>query len=335
MSDDAGGRQRGRGPSIQAVATRAGVSVATVSRVLNGIEARYSETTSRKVLAAVAELGYRPSSAGRALRRGESHVVVVLAANLANPAMAAMAASTEKALRAAGYLMALCDTQDEPAIQDEYILEARAQRAAAIVFLAAVESAGLAAVRRSGERLVFVNRRDPAPAGHPFVGIDNRAAGRDAAAHLLAAGCRRIGLIHGDPHSSATAERRDGVVERLVAETGVRLETVQGRAAHLELGATGACEILARMPDVDGLCCLSDLIAFGAARRLRDSGREVPRDVLVVGFDGAPLNAWVAPWLTSVHIPYDAFGPSILEALSEADRPNGREIVLPYDLARG
>ena len=329
------GRQEGRGPSIQAVAARANVSVATVSRVLNGIEARYSETTSRKVRAAIDELGYRPASAGRTLRRGESRVVAVLAANLANPAMAAMAASTEQALRRAGYLMALCDTQDDPAIQDEYLLEAQAQRAAAIVFLAAVASRGLDGVRGGDERLVFVNRRDPASAGHPFVGIDNAAAGRDGAGRLLAAGCRRIGLIHGDLRSSATAERRDGVTARVAAEQGVRLEVVEGRGSHLELGSTGAADILARMPDVDGICCLSDLIALGAARRLRENGREVPQDVFLVGFDGAPLNAWVAPWLISVHIPYDAFGPAILEALSQADRPGGLEIVLPYALAQG
>ncbi len=328
-------RRKGQGPSIQAVAKRAGVSVATVSRVLNGIEARYSETTRRKVRAAIDELGYRPASAGRTLRRGESHVVAVLAANLANPAMAAMAASTERALRGGGYLMALCDTQDDPAIQDEYLLEARAQRAAAIVFLAAVESEGLAAVRCGAERLVFANRRDPSPAGHPFVGIDNAAAGRDAAARLLAAGCRRIGLIHGDLRSSATAERRDGVVALLSAEPGVRLEAVEGFGSHLELGFSGVGDILERMADIDGLCGLSDLIALGAARRLRESGREVPDDVFIVGFDGAPLNAWIAPWLTSVHIPYDAFGPAILEALSHADRPTGQEIILPYALTRG
>jgi len=331
----AGGRRKGRGPSIQAVADRAGVSVATVSRVLNGIEARYSQETSRKVHAAIEALGYRPASAGRTLRRGESHVVAVLAANLANPAMAAMAASAEKALRGGGYLMALCDTQDDPAIQDEYILEAQSQRAAAIVFLAAVESPGLEAVRGGEGRIVFVNRRDPGSVGHPFVGIDNLAAGRDAAARLADAGCRRIGLIHGDLRSSATAERREGVMARLAAVPGMRIETVEGRGSHLELGSSGAATVLSRMPDVDGLCCLSDLIAFGAARQLRENGRAVPGEVMLVGFDGAPLNAWLAPWLTSVHIPYDAFGPAIMTALSGANGPKGLEIVLPHALAQG
>lgn len=318
-------------PSIAAVAKRAGVSIATVSRVLNGVPGRYSAETGEKVRGAVAELGYRPSGAGRTLRRGESRLVAVLAANLANPAMAAMAASTEVALREAGYVMALCDSHDDPAIQDEYLAEAEAQSASAVVMLAAVRSPRLAAIRGDDERIVFVNRGDPDGAARAMVGIDNVAAGREVAAHLAARGAGTVGVVHGPLSSSATADRLAGF---LAAWPGGAAPLVEaGEGDHLALGFAAAGRLLDRAERLDALFCMSDLIAYGAARALRESGLRVPGDVAMVGFDDAPLNDWVAPWLSSVHVPYAAFGAAIVDALDR--RAAGEErvsIVLPHTL---
>ncbi len=118
------------GGSINAVAARAGVSIATVSRVINGVANKASPATIVRVKEAIAALDYRPTSAGRALRQRTSRLVAVLAANLANPAMAAIAASAETALRDAGLVMVLCDTHDRPELQDEYLREMLASRRA-------------------------------------------------------------------------------------------------------------------------------------------------------------------------------------------------------------
>src|SRR5579871_2703525 len=98
--------------SIADVAERAGVSIATVSRVANGIANKTSDRTAERVRQAIAELGYRPVSVGRALRARQSRLVALLAANLANPAMAAIAASVEAALRREDLVMVLCDTHE-------------------------------------------------------------------------------------------------------------------------------------------------------------------------------------------------------------------------------
>lgn len=316
--------------SIAAVAARAGVSAATVSRVVNGVAGRYSEATADKVRRAVDDLGYRASSAGRTLRRGESRLVAVLAANLANPAMAAMAASAEGALREAGYVMALCDTHDDPALQDEYLAEVEAQRASAVVLLAAVASPGLAARRSAGERIVFVNRGDPEGRACATVGIDNFAAGREVAVHLHGKGVRSVGVLHGPLASSATADRLRGFVD---AWPGLPPLVRNGAGDHLALGYEGARGLLADGVPLDGLCCLSDLIAYGAARALEEAGRRIPAEVRIVGFDDAPLNDWLARWLTSVHVPYRAFGPAIVAALQR--RAGGEAdvtIVLPHHI---
>ena len=319
---------------ITEVADAAGVSIATVSRVLNGIGNKASVETEARVRRAAETLGYRPLNAGRALRGSRSGLVALLAANLANPAMAAIASAAETALRQAGLTMLLCDTHDRAELQDEYLSEMRAHMAQAIVLLGAVDSPGLAALRAAGEPLVFVNRVCPSDPSAPFVGIDNRAAGAEVAERLAARGAVPLAVIHGPLHSSATADRLAGFVERAAAiGAPVADDCVLSThdTDHLQIGYGAAGDVLRRCPRPRGLFCSSDLIAFGAHRRLREAGLAVPGDVAVVGFDDNPLNPWVAPWLSSVKVPYDAFGEAIrasVDVLLEGAR--GGRTVLPH-----
>jgi LacI family transcriptional regulator len=317
--------------SVQTVAERAGVSIATVSRVMNGVPNRASAETVRRVRHAAQELGYRPVSVGRALRERRSRLVAVLAPNLANPAMAAVAASIEAALRRQGLVMVLCDTHDVPEIQDEYLLEMRAQLVRATVLLGAVASPQLSAAAAAGEPLLFVNRRSPDGATRPFVGIDNARAGQDVAGFFLARRVPVLGLIHGGQGSSATAERVEGFRGHL-ADAGVPLApdrtVTEDGLDHVGIGFRCAERL---MPSVGGpggglgggppggrcgIFCASDLIAYGAHAALVRAGLRVPEDVVLVGFDDNPLNDWLAPWLTSVRVPHDRFGDAVAEALA-------------------
>ncbi len=331
-----------RSASISDVAVRAGVSIATVSRVVNGVANKASSETVERVHRAIAELGYRPGSVGRALRRGESRLVAVLAANLANPAMAAIAASTEAALRWAGLVMVLCDTHDRPELQDEYLLEMRAQFARAIVLLGAVPSRELSAFRSAGEPLVFVNRRappEPSAGPAPFVGIDNRAAGAAVAEIVRRRGARFVGLVHSARTSSATADRIDGFLNAWFSSGGdpASIRRIASDALdHLRIGHEAASKLLAANHGErpDAIVCLSDLIAYGVYRRLGEEGVKVPDHCLVTGFDDSPLNDWIAPWLTSVGIPYEAYGGAILSAVERLGAGlAGLPTLLPYRLA--
>ena len=328
-------RIRSEPASIGAVADRAGVSIATVSRVLNGVARKASAATIAKVQAAALALDYRPSSAGRLLRQKSSRLVAVLAANLANPAMAAIAASAEVALREAGLVMVLCDSHDRPELQDEYLREMRAQQARAIVLLGAVASPMLDAMRGGSTPIIFVGRRDPAGENGRFVGIDNAVAGRDVAAWALARGLRKAAIIHGPLTSSATRERVDAVSEAYRA-AGHPIPS-EWRIApagidHLAIGLEGAKALDTRGAKPDLIVCASDLIAFGARRYWRENGggQSAPR---LIGFDDNPLNDWVAPDLSSVRIPYQAFGPAIVGQITGSleNRKNFSEI-LPHTI---
>jgi LacI family transcriptional regulator len=316
--------------SITAVAQRAGVSSATVSRVVNGVAKRASPETIARVREAIEALGYRPMGAGRSLRNGRSRLVAVLAANLANPSMAAMAAVTEVALRHAGYVMVLCDTHDQAELQDEYLLEMRAQYACGFVLLGAVRSRVLEDMRAAQDPLVFVNRRDPF-GEHCHVGIDNRRAGADVARWMAGQGWARLGLIHGRLSSSATAERVQGFRDEVAA---LRLKLPASRIAtrasaeHLVIGQQGMQALLAAGAPPQAVFCTSDLIAYGAQRAAADAGLRPGHDIAFVGFDDSPLNPWVAPWLHAVRVPYDQYGEAIVRALQSPQAA----IVLAHEL---
>ena len=303
--------------SLTTVAKETGVSVSTVSRIVNGKIGRASPETVARVEEAISRLGYRPNPVGRALRRRASRVVAMLAPNLDNPAMAAIAVSTEAALRDAGYVMILCDTHDRAELQDDYLRAMRGQFVAGYVMVSAVRSKGLEETIGRGDPMVFVARRNPLGGG-AYVGIDNRAAGAEAADFLLGCGIDRPAVLMAAQNASSTAERAAGFAERLVAR-GVAPDDILHASAsglsHIEVGYAAARSMVVADGWRRGVFCVSDMIAYGAYRLARESGVAVPDACRLVGVDGNALNEWIAPWLTSIRIPYESFGKHVVEHL--------------------
>ena len=311
-------RTRGGGPpSLAHVADAAGVSPATVSRIVNGDLGRASAGTVERVQRIVSELGYRPNHAGRSLRRRESQIVAMLAPNLDNPAMAAIAASTENALRDAGYVMIICDTHDRPELQDEYLDAMRAQLARGYILVSAVPSPGLKAAMARKDPLVFVNRRNPMGSG-AFVGIDNRRAGADVADYFQALGIRDLAYVAPTTPSWPISERIEGFLDRC-AEHGLPRSVIRSASGagptHLEIGYAAMKSLISASGWPAGLLCPSDLIAYAAYRLALETGCAVPGRCRIAGIDDNTFNAWIAPWLSSVSIPYRQFGPVVVEQL--------------------
>jgi LacI family transcriptional regulator len=322
--------------SLATVAARAGVSIATVSRIVNGETRRASPETVERVREAIKKVGYHPNQLGRALRNRESKLVAMLVANLHNPVMATIAASTEAALRAVGYVMILCDTHDRPDLQDDYLNAMRSQVVHGYVMVASQPSPGLREFVARGERMVFVSRRSPF-GKCSFVGADSIAAGADAADYLLDRGIEDPAVVFPSTESSTTRERVKGFCDRAIArgipEHRIRKAESNG-ISHLEIGYAAAAKFSEPHAWPRGIMCISDQIAYGVHRLARESGVRVPQDCEIVGIDGNPLNAWLAPWLTSVEIPYRDFGPSIVDLLSSlwGGKPP-REHVMPHRIA--
>ncbi len=214
-----------------------------------------------------------------------------------------------------------------PELQDEYLREMRAQQARAIVLLGAVESPMLSAFREGPTPLIFVNRADPGSAESLFVGIDNAAAGRDVARDAISRGYLRPVVLHAPLTSSATRARVESILATY-AEAGhaIAPERVLGPTAkaHLQIGHEGIPPSKAGASN--GMPASAQAISSPSVP-IAPCGRRTPTGPLPAcyGFDDNPLNSWIAPWLSSVRIPYDAYGAAIVAMiLGEEAEPRQR-----------
>lgn len=325
-------------PTIEDVARHARVSVATVSRVLNRPKGAYiAADTRRQVLAVVEDLGYRPFRAGRTLRTQISHLVALLIPDITNAFYSAIAHSVEVALRELGYSMILCNTNETADLQDDYLDEMEQHQVAAILLLGAVDTPTLRKAAGSNTPIVLLNRRAPDGFEMPFVGIDNRAAGRSVAEHFVSRRYEPVGMIHGPLASTASRERFEGFRDRL-AEAGRPLpqEFTASGELTIESGYNASGNILRSDARPAAIFCGNDLMAYGAYRRCAELGVNVPKDVALFGFDDNPLNDWLATWLSTVRVPYDRFGAATAQVIQNllADNVHGaaNDVVLPYQM---
>ena len=323
-------------PSLATIAERAGVSVSTVSRVLNGHSERFGKDTVKRVRQLISELGYQPHRSGRALRTRQTSIVAALTSDPSNAYYSAIAQSIESALRADDHVMILSNTMGEPTRQDECLMEMRSYLVRGMILFGAVPSEGLRRFLDENEPLVFIIRPCPLDVEAPLVGIDNLQAGQDVAAYFLARGFDPCGAIGGVRGSQASEMRLIGFRERMT-EAGQIVSTTEDGIDFplLESGYRQATVLLGREPRPKAIFCITDMHAYGAFRRCYELGLRVPDDVVLFGFDDNPLNEWVAPWLSTVRTPYDQFGPAVRTVLERLWSGESRElprIILPYEL---
>ncbi len=294
--------------TIAEVAARAGVSTATVSRVLSGA-ANALPATRDRVLAAARELDYRPSGIARALKRRETRTLGLLVTDIGNPFYPLVARAVEAAADARGYGIVLANGGDDPERELrhlELLLERRVD--GLIVASSRVTRRHAAWLRRLPIPIVLVNTT--AGAGLPAVLTANRRGGRLAAGHLVALGHRRIGYIGAPPEHPASSLRRRGVLDALPPKA--RTTVVEGDGG-VEGGAAAVAELV--RAGVTGIVAYNDLTAIGALRGLRRAGVAVPDRVSVVGFDDIEMAAWTDPPLTTIRQPTEELGRWAVERL--------------------
>jgi LacI family repressor for deo operon, udp, cdd, tsx, nupC, and nupG len=306
------------------IAQQAGVSEATVSRVLND-RPGVSPDTRQAVLTALDVLGYeRPER----LRKRSAGLVGLVVPELDNPIFPAFAQVIESALAQSGYTPVLCTQTPGGVTEDEYVDMLLDRQVSGILFVAGLH-ADTTASRERYERLV----QRPLPIvlinGHttgidaPFISCDDRVAGETAVSHLIALGHRRIGFISGPDRFVAVQRKLDGYHRVLRTELGVSGSRLDEFVALTLFGVEGGEAAAGRLldKDVTGIVCGSDLMALGAIRAARRRGLAVPRDVSVVGFDDSPLIAFTDPPLTTLRQPVAAMGFAAVRAL--VDEING------------
>ncbi|HEY4253726.1 MAG TPA: LacI family DNA-binding transcriptional regulator [Roseomonas sp.] len=321
-------------PTSRDVAQKAGVSQATVSRVLSN-HPMVAEALRLRVREAIRELGYTPNAAARSMRTGSTGNIGVVTARLDNPVYPRILQLLGRELRHAGFRMVVwnSDATDDDAAADA----ARQGIVDGIIFTTATAaSTRLYEAVTSSIPVVLINRTvESWPCDQ--VESDNHAGGKAVARYFLGAGRRRIGLIGGPPAASTIRSREAGFREGLL-EGGVgpdQLLTVQAEIFSHEAGREAMRRLLATPSPAATVFCVNDVLALGACDAARVAGVRIPHDLWIVGYDDIEMASWPAFDLTTVHQPLDQMAQDAVRLLTArvAGKGEGHEhLCLPNDL---
>lgn len=324
-----------KAPTMRDVASLAGVSVQTVSAVING-KPGITRGTTERVRDAIQTLNYRPFSVARSLRTRQTHTLALIVSDISNPSLAAMASAAEESARARGYTLVLYNTHDDVEREWSYIQSAIQHWMAGVLIVPAEYNPDcLLALQAAGIPFVTVDRRLDG-CGGPSVILDHYGAGRVAAEHLIALGHRALGHITGPLRLRLARERLAGFCDTAQAH-GLSSDTccqVEGNW-DCESGYQAMRRMLACRPRPTGVFSANDRMGIGAMRAMREAGLRVPEDISLVGLDDIEVAAYQSPPLTTVRQPFANMAVRAVElliALLEDRAPEKPDIVIPPQL---
>lgn len=333
-----GAGQVGRVAGIKDVARQAGVSVGTVSNVINRPEAVLPDTRAR-VLAAIEELGYVRSESARQLRAGRSRIMALLVLDMGNPFFVDIARGAERAARDAGLGVMVCNSGQSAEEEAEYLGLFAEQRVCGVLVTPADATGGsLEAFARHRIPYVLVDRV-ASSTDTCAVSVDDVRGGLLAVGHLVSAGHRSVAYVSGPGDLHQIRDRREGALAAL-AEAGLGPEAlveIQSDRLDVAAGRDAGARLLGLVPRPTAVFCANDLLALGVLQALYAAGVRVPQDVAIVGYDDIEFAAAAAVPLTSVRQPAVVMGRMAAELLlEEADDGDGshrhRSVVLQPEL---
>lgn len=327
-----------RAATIKDVARRAGVGVATVSRVLSGSGA-VSETTRERVLRAARELEYRPSALGRSLKTQRTGTIGLVVPEVTDPFCAELAAGVLACARTLGEHVLLDASHDDPAREAEIIDRLVEQRVDGVIAVPSGEPAGWRAAVRAGVAVVFADRAVAGLPEIPAVLADDAAGVRSAVEYLAGLGHRRIGLLGttttGQPYRGDPGVREEAFRATL-ADRGLTPDEdllVRARPGRDSAFATAA-GLFQRRPDMTAVLAATHLLGEAAVLVARELDLRIPGDVSIAMVDDVPWAELCDPPLTAVARPGRDMGYRACEVLlrDPARRERGRPVVLPTEL---
>ncbi|MCR4391933.1 MAG: LacI family transcriptional regulator [Candidatus Acetothermia bacterium] len=323
--------------TIRDVAERAGVSVATVSHVINGTR-KVAPDTAERVRRAMEELDYQPNAVAQSLRTRVTHAIGVVVSDITNPFFATLVRGAEDAAVAAGYSVIVCNSDEDPSKEDSYVRLLLRRRMDGLL-IAPVRDGANPAVQELAERrmpFVFIDRK---ASGVPADAVlsDNIGGAYQATRHLIERGHRRIGIVLGIPGATTTEERFAGYRQALKQE-GIPCseELVAWGGYRVEGGRAAAAQLLSLADPPTAIFSTNNQMTVGVLRELFLRRIPVPDKVAVVSFDDLEWAEMVVPPLTVVaQHPYEighrAF-ERLLARLNGSGEEGFREVRVPVDL---
>ncbi|WP_211199020.1 LacI family DNA-binding transcriptional regulator [Phytoactinopolyspora limicola] len=304
------------------MADRAGVSFKTVSNVINN-HPNVTPQTREKVMAAIAELRYRPNVSARSLRHGRSGFLALALPELTSPYFAALASEIGSAAKREGLVVLIEETGGDRE-GEQIVLEGLASHLIdGIIFSPMATPAEEVAARSDTTPMVLLGERGY-PAGYDHIAVDNVRAAREITQHLIECGRTRIAAI-GAEHGSGTGVLRACGYRAALEAAGLNVDPdiiVSGVSYSRAGGARGMAELLDGAQPIDAVFCFNDVLALGAVRTLHQRGYRVPEDVAVAGFDDIEDGRYSSPSLTTV-------SPDVPFLADEAVRLLARRVAEP------
>lgn len=318
--------------SIRDVAKLAGVSPATVSRVMNGTANVDAEKT-RKVLHAIEETGFKPNEVARALYKKSSKIIGVIAPDIDNPYFTELAKAIEGETYKQGYRMTLCYSENNLEKERESIRMLSRMNADGIILMTNNEEIE-EEVERCGIPVVVVDRRIHSDKELAYVEAEHYEGGRIAAGHLIQCGCRNIVNICGPQKYSSARDRYQGYLD--VCRHYQREVQCMECEYSFEEGLIVAEQLLKKYPGVDGIIACNDVVAISVYKVLLRHGYKIPEDIQLIGFDNVALGRLMTPELTTVEQPIVNMGKTSVRLIIDhaKGRPVQHENRFPVTLIR-
>jgi LacI family repressor for deo operon, udp, cdd, tsx, nupC, and nupG len=319
---------RCRMATIQDVAKEAGVSVATVSRVING-SSKVSPKARKAVLDAIRQLNYQPNLLGRNLRLMQTKMVLVLLPTISNPFYSMIVKGMEDVAHKNGYNVMLCNTNSDVSREKVYLELMKNRLADGVIFLASeMSEEELSQIAMRFPVVQCCEYKEEARASH--VSIDNKAAAYMAVKHLIKQGHRKIGLISCENSFISTKQREEGYKIALEEEgILVDLSLIKHGDYGFRSGIRAMNQFFIENNVPTAVFCISDSMAIGAIKSIWAKGLKVPKDIAVMGFDDINFASMYSPGLTTIAQPQYDLGCVSMELLLKVI---GGEIIEPQTI---
>lgn len=322
--------------TMKDISKKAGVSIATVSAVINK-SAFVSPELTERVNEAIKELNYTPNAVARSLKLKSTRTIGMIVTDILNPYYPEMIKGVDDVAVKNNFSLILCNTSNELERFVNYLDLMMEKRVDGLLLANISNQEDLKRVEKTGLKYVLLNRKPPAYDKN-YVGINNKLTTELSVKHLASQGRKRIAFFAGDPQISTARERWDGFVSG-IRQNGLIIDhslVFQGNYSQ-ESGYTNARKMMEQAEKLpDAICAASDLIAFGAIKALRESGIRVPQDIAVMGNDNNPFTEnFIVPLSTIAHPTYEMGKLAmefLLQMIEDKNEGNHRQIILTPSL---
>jgi len=301
------------------VAREAGVSLMTVSRVIND-KGELSKETRQRVQAVIKKLGYRPSGIARSLAGGQSYTIGLIVPDIANPYFSGIAHGVTSVANDQNFGVLLCDCEEDPSLELNMLDVLESKRVDGVIMAAPrTPTEKLLPTLARHANIVMINRlfaKAELPTAHGYVMNDDNYGGYLVTKHLIETGHRIVAFLAGPSTSYGSAQRMIGY-QRALAEHGLEFNPsiVRNCPPSVNGGKEAATQLIQEHPEITAMFCFNDLVAIGVLQCSAQIDRKIPDNLAIIGYDDIPMASWVSPALTTCKVNFEAMGKAAMQLL--------------------